>query len=31
MRLPDTSFVLNQSAIEKNPIVMKRKKAQQDG
>lgn len=30
MRLPDTSFILDVQAIEKNPIVLKRKKAQQE-
>ncbi|XP_057295950.1 MAP kinase-activated protein kinase 5-like [Hydractinia symbiolongicarpus] len=30
MRLPDTSFLLDVQAIEKNPIVLKRKKAQQE-
>ena len=31
MRIPSRPFALNQSAMEKNPIVMKRKKAQQEG
>ncbi|XP_066927972.1 MAP kinase-activated protein kinase 5-like [Clytia hemisphaerica] len=31
MRIPDRPFALNQNAIEKNPIVMKRKKAQLEG
>ena len=29
MRLPDTGFILNPNAAEKNPIVIKRKRAQQ--
>ena len=31
MRIPDTGFILDPGAIEKNPIVIKRKKAQQEG
>jgi len=30
MRIPDTGFVLNPSAADKNPIIMKRKKAQME-